>query len=148
METLLDNLSFFIVQGSNWDCRLQLDSYNSEFKLERQFEEAATRCLEQFMGQDKGLTINCNTIPEVGGVVSVFVENTNPENATLLFCHELLANAGFYKESFNIEQKTKKIIEDNVLLLNQSVEKELSPEETEDKKPIKKRTRKKPKKNP
>lgn len=125
-NTTLENLPVFLVQGTNFICRVQLDEFNQKFSLERQMEEAATRVIEQFMNQDKGLFIQCDTVPEIGGAVMVFEENSDPEKGMLLFCHELLANGGYYKESYKVEQQTKETLDKNLATL---IETEIKKEE-------------------
>jgi len=113
----------YIVQGNNWASEVELNEFNLQFDLETKYDEAATKVIERLKGFDNGLEINLfeGTEPELGGTVLVYLKNKDPEDGKYLMVYELLANAGFYKESVNVfilteaallqEELEKKLIE-------------------------------------
>jgi hypothetical protein len=101
----------WIVQGVNWVAEVPNDEYNSQFFPLFQAEEAATRIIEQFKGQNKNIPFKLmdeSKTPELGEVVLVFPIGEDPkQTGFLLMVYELLANAGFYKDSWAIQEKQK-----------------------------------------
>ena len=144
------------VQGKNWYCNVALDLFNSQFSSVMQAEEASTRAIEQFQGQDRGLTLVVadGEKAEVGGVILAFLLNTKPDDGFLFMVHEILANAAYYKDSIEVEKKTREILEKSMeaeqSIINAEV-KALDDKYKPPKKPRKKTPKKpasKPKKSP
>ncbi len=139
-------LETWVVQGTNWITQVTLDEFNSQFSSIRQAEEAATRAIEQFQGQEKGLTFileNGEEVLELGGVTLVYLLGTDSDKGFLLFVHELLANAGYYKKSYSVEQLTQAALDKNLEGL-----KKAEQEQIEAKKSTPKKTRKPKAKTP
>jgi hypothetical protein len=104
----------WIIQGTNWTCQNSPNEYNQQFSSIRIAEEMATQAIEQFYGQEKHLTIKLDDgaeMPELGGVILIYLMGSNPDDGFLLFVHELLANAGYYKDSIKVEIQTKAILD-------------------------------------
>ena len=143
-DTKQDNL--WVVQGTNWICYVVLDEYNSRFSSIRQAEESATQAIEQFQGQDRGLTFEIaagEKVPLLGGIVLVYPFGTDSNDGFLLFVHELLANAGYYKESFKVEKQTQEVLDKNLESLKIPIpEDSKTDEKPKDNKKIKKTPKK------
>jgi hypothetical protein len=132
-------LPIWVVQGVNFIAKVQTDEYNAQFAPLHQAEEAATRIIEQFKGHDRKIPCEISgeqKIPELGGVLLVYLLNSDPQDGFLLMVHELLANAGFYKDSFAVQKLTEETLKEN----NQTEDDILKIKKTkkEKKKPVKK----------
>jgi hypothetical protein len=160
METttdLQDAIPSWTVQGTNWACIVPLDAYNAQFSSIRQAEEAATRAIEQFKGQERGIEFVLHTGEKeikIGGVLLVYLTGTNSENGFLLFVHEMFGNAGYYADSIAIEKETQKVLDDSIR--DSELNSEMTNEERKDvpknqkpktKKSSKKKSSEKPKKS-
>lgn len=147
MDSDTAQLPIWIVQGKNWNCEVELDEYNSQFSSVLQAEEAGTRAIEQFKGQDRKieLVLQNGKELELGGVVLVYPKGTNPDDGFLLMVHELLANGAFYPDSIRVEAQTRAVLEQQEkaeqALVNPKQEQEQKPvvEEVKEKKPRKPR---------
>lgn len=146
MDEDTKQIPVWTVQGKNWFCNVPLDEYNSQFSPILQAEEAGTRAIEQFQGQDRGLTLSFpdNEQPELGGVILVYLLNSNPDDGFLLMVHEMLANGAFYKDSIKVEALTRAVIEANI---EDDIKADIEAEKQIAKK-TKAKTPKKPKKTP
>lgn len=98
--------SVYTVRGTNWICHVPMDEFNSQFEDEMQAAETASRALEVMMGMesrhnlvliyDKG-----EVDPYVGGVVTVYLKDTDPDNGYLFFAADHFADIGLYSVSYN-----------------------------------------------
>lgn len=133
MDSDTAQLPIWIVQGKNWNCEVELDEYNSQFSSVLQAEEAGTRAIEQFKGQDRKieLVLQNGKELELGGVVLVYPKGTNPDDGFLLMVHELLANGAFYPDSIRVEAQTRAVLEQQ-----EKAEQALNPKQEQEQKPV------------
>lgn len=142
-------LPLWVVQGTNWICHVPLDEHNAQFASIRQAEESATRAIEQFQGQERGLTLqveNGETVPELGGVTLVYPMGSDSNDGFLIFVHELLANAGFYKASCIVEKMTQEVLAKNEQGHREAMEAQEAQKPKKPRKPRKTTKKPKPKK--
>jgi len=99
-----DCLPTYIVSGSNWTADVQLDAYNAQFSVEDQKLEAATKAIEAFKGIDNGIFISLNPGEEQPFIsTTLVISGEGLKTRDVILTHELLANAGFYKDSFEAQ---------------------------------------------
>lgn len=110
----LNEVPVFVVRGANWTCTVPLDEYNTQFSPLEQAQEAASRAIEAFKGQDyHKLVINLDEgeeEPFLSVTLWAHLKDTDPDKGFLLFSHELFANGGFYKEALAAETELTKHI--------------------------------------
>ena len=105
----------WIIIGANWRAEIECDDYNLQFEPVRIAEEMATKAVESFKGQENGIHLvleQGNDILELGGIVLAHEKDENPDKGFILFVAELLANAGYYKESVDVAEKTAKVLKE------------------------------------
>jgi hypothetical protein len=147
-DTLQEEI--WMVQGKNWTTSVKLNAYNRQFSSLRQSEEAGTQAIEAFKGQENGLVLKIEDGSEqleLGGVILVYPLNSNPDDGFLIMAHELLANAAYYKDSYEIEQLTRKFLGESIQAEQEIINAEIKNLEAKDIKPLKK-PRKKPSPEP
>lgn len=103
-------LPTYIITSSNWTMEVPMDDYNSQFDINAQVMEAATRAIEVFRGiKYEGLQITMqpecqNEEPFLGTTILVHPKGSSSENAAVVFTHVCLANMGLYKDSNELEK--------------------------------------------
>lgn len=113
-DTLNDSKreSIFVVQFANWQIEIPINDHNLSFDIPTQMYEAGARAVEVFKGYNKyNLTIipNTNTTDELGlgGACLIFQKGGDASKGLLLFTGILLADGGFYKDSYDVIKKTE-----------------------------------------
>lgn len=135
MDADINQLPVWIIQGTNWLAEVPLDEYNTQFDNETQAHEAATRVIEYFkMEHENKLSaaatrpviivqfLNNTKSPELGGIVMAYLVDTNPHDALLLYVHELLANGGFYKDSYIVRAMTDAVLKEQNAVIEQAMD--------------------------
>jgi hypothetical protein len=113
-STNIEEPPIFIVRGKNWTCSVPVNLFNRQFPDQMIAEECGTQAIEQFMGRDKNLSIVLDAGEkelELGGGILIFKKDSDPSKGFLVLTHSLLANGAFYKQSYDIEQKTREFLE-------------------------------------
>jgi hypothetical protein len=118
----------YIVQFANWRVEVPINDINLTFSTEVQMLEAASRAVECFKGynrHDLEVISDNNEELSLGGACLVFKKGTDGVNGSLIFTGILLANGGYYKDSWDVIQKTDEHLHNT---LPQNIPKEFQSE--------------------
>lgn len=99
----------FVVTGANWTMEVPLDEFNTQFDIEAQTLESATRAMESLENQREDCRCVMNPDsrgekPEVGTTVLVHPKGVNPDEAAIIFTHVCFANMGMYESSVRLSK--------------------------------------------
>jgi len=102
-------LPVYIITSSNWTMEVQMNEYNAQFDIESQIMEAATTAVEVFKGvkEEPPMIMNPDSKDEepfMGTTLLVLPKGADPDDPAIIFTHVCFSNAGFYKESNELEK--------------------------------------------
>ena len=110
MKTAEDQLepTVFTVTGTNWTCHITMDDHNTEFDLDSQMTEAATRAVEVFKFKRDDFVIVMNPDsrdekPKMGTVLLVHIRGTDPTKAKRIYTHVCLGNIAEYVDAVKMQ---------------------------------------------
>jgi hypothetical protein len=105
METLEPCLPIWCVTGSNWTAEVQPDDFDTQFGVEEQMLESASRCVEIFEGlREPPPYIKLNPEskdeqPQIGTTMLCHLKGSDPGEAAIIFSHVVYADCGLYEKS-------------------------------------------------